>query len=214
MLSASSHASSSDVSVASRPPRPSMSRARSSRVGGGSKSERRLLLEAKGVAGFGQAIAEDRRERLLAKRRARKCVGFLYYALKAAGVTANLYTSGLNVVLIYMRSDLRVQEQLVRCYLVLFGLAGILAELDTPFAKANFRALQKWWFKAPFYVFMGWVCLDWTDTGLWFKLELASFAALHGLAVMSLVLNVCLRELLERSGAFGAKKKRSRRGAG
>lgn len=45
-----------------------------------------------------------------------------------------------------------VQDRLIRSYLVLFGVGGVLAELDTPFAKANFRALQKWWFKAPFYV--------------------------------------------------------------
>lgn len=45
-----------------------------------------------------------------------------------------------------------VQDRLIRCYLVAFGLGGVLAELDTPFAKANFRAMQKWWFKAPFYV--------------------------------------------------------------
>ncbi len=45
-----------------------------------------------------------------------------------------------------------VQNRLVRSYLVAFGVGGVLAELDTPFAKANFRALQKWWFKAPFYV--------------------------------------------------------------
>lgn len=45
-----------------------------------------------------------------------------------------------------------VHDRLVRSYLILFGMGGVLAELDTPFAKANFRALQKWWFKAPFYV--------------------------------------------------------------
>ena len=45
-----------------------------------------------------------------------------------------------------------MQNRLVRSYLVAFGIGGVLAELDTPFAKANFRALQKWWFKAPFYV--------------------------------------------------------------
>ncbi len=37
-------------------------------------------------------------------------------------------------------------------YLLLFSLAAVLAELDTPFARKNFRAWQKWWFKAPFYV--------------------------------------------------------------
>lgn len=47
---------------------------------------------------------------------------------------------------------LSVQDRLIRSYLVFFGIGGVLAELDTPFAKANFRAMQKWWFKAPFYV--------------------------------------------------------------
>lgn len=50
---------------------------------------------------------QDRKERLIAKRRARTCVRFLFYAFKAVGVVACVYTSGLNVALIYMRPDLR-----------------------------------------------------------------------------------------------------------
>lgn len=34
----------------------------------------------------------------------------------------------------------------------MFSLAALLAELETPFARRHFRALQKWWFKGPFYV--------------------------------------------------------------
>jgi hypothetical protein len=45
-----------------------------------------------------------------------------------------------------------VRERLVRLYLIVFCLAALLAELDTPVARDNFRALQKWWFKVPFYV--------------------------------------------------------------
>ncbi|CAN0497791.1 unnamed protein product, partial [Ectocarpus sp. 8 AP-2014] len=89
----------------------------------------------------------------------------------------------------------------------------VLAELDTPFAKANFRALQKWWFKAPFYVFMAWLCFDASLSRgtVWFPLELASFVALQTMGAMALVLNVCLREVLERSGALG--KRRSKKSA-
>ncbi len=39
-----------------------------------------------------------------------------------------------------------------RVYLLLFSLAAVLAELDTPFSRENFPAWQKWWFKTPFYV--------------------------------------------------------------
>eukprot|EP00752_Nemacystus_decipiens_P002397 g2261.t2 len=207
----------------------------SRRVGGASKSERRLLMEAK--AGVGAAIAEalltmprsakclDRQERLIAKRRARKCVRFLYYVIKVVGVAACVFTSGLNLALVYMRPDFRLQNRLVRSYLVAFGIGGVLAELDTPFAKANFRALQKWWFKAPFYVFMAWLCFDPAHSrgSVWFYLELASFVALQAMAVMAVVLNVCLREVLERSGALGKRRgkkssssssRRRRRGIG
>lgn len=52
----------------------------------------------------------------------------------------------------FSRNFFSVQDRLIRSYLVFFGIGGVLAELDTPFAKANFRAMQKWWFKAPFYV--------------------------------------------------------------
>ncbi|CAM9311245.1 unnamed protein product, partial [Pylaiella littoralis] len=179
-------------------------------VGGASKSERRLLMEAK--AGVGAAIAEDRKERLIAKRRARRCVRFLFYAFKVVGVMACIYTSGLNLALVYVRPDLRLQDRIARSYLVLFGVGGVLAELDTPFAKANFRALQKWWFKAPFYVFMAWLCFDARHSRgtVWFALELAAFVALQAMAAMSVVLNVCLREVLERSGALG-KRRRSKK---
>ncbi|CAN0018349.1 unnamed protein product, partial [Ascophyllum nodosum] len=199
-----------------RPPG-SSSRGRSSKMSasamGGSKSERRLLMEAK--ATISAAIAEERRERLLAKRRARKCVSFLYYSFKVVGVVACVYTSGLNVALVYMCLNLKLQDRVIRCYLVLFGVGGVLAELDTPFAKANFRAMQKWWFKAPFYVFMAWLCLDARHSRgtVWFPLELASFVALQSMAAMSIVLNVCLRQVLERSGALGKRKQsRERRG--
>ncbi|CAN0244318.1 unnamed protein product, partial [Laminaria digitata] len=156
---------------------------------------------------------QERKERLIAKRRARKCVRFLYYAFKVLGVAACVYTSGLNVTLVYMRPDLRLQDRLIRSYLVFFGIGGVLAELDTPFAKANFRAMQKWWFKAPFYVFMAWLCLDVRHARgtVWFPLELAAFVALQAMAVMSVVLNVCLREVLERSGALGKRRSRKSR---
>ncbi|CAM9553398.1 unnamed protein product, partial [Hapterophycus canaliculatus] len=176
--------------------------------GAASKSERRLLMEAK--AGVGAAIAEDRQERLVAKRRARRCVRFLYYAFKVVGVAACAYTSALNAALVYMRPDFGLHDRLVRSYLILFGVGGVLAELDTPFAKANFRALQKWWFKAPFYIFMAWLCFDprLSLRTAWFPLELAAFAALQAMAVMSVVLNVCLREVLERSGALGKRRRK------
>lgn len=56
------------------------------------------------------------------------------------------------MLLLTLGADGAVQDRVARSYLVMFGVGGVLAELDTPFAKANFRALQKWWFKAPFYV--------------------------------------------------------------
>ncbi|CAM9774026.1 unnamed protein product [Ectocarpus sp. 12 AP-2014] len=201
------------VGSSGRPPklsRTASSGGRSAKSRGGSrgasKSERRLLMEAK--AGVGAAIAEDRQERLVAKRRARRIVRVLYYAMKVVGVAACVYTSGLNATLVYMRPDFGLQDRLVRSYLVLFGVGGVLAELDTPFAKANFRALQKWWFKAPFYVFMAWLCFDASLSRgtVWFPLELASFVALQTMGAMALVLNVCLREVLERSGALGKRR--------
>ncbi|CAN0240613.1 unnamed protein product, partial [Ectocarpus sp. 12 AP-2014] len=78
------------VGSSGRPPklsRTASSGGRSAKSRGGSrgasKSERRLLMEAK--AGVGAAIAEDRQERLVAKRRARRIVRVLYYAMKVVG---------------------------------------------------------------------------------------------------------------------------------
>lgn len=61
---------------------------------------------------------------------------------------------------------------------------------------------------------MAWLCFDPAHAPRgtpWFYLELASFTALQALAVMAVVLNVCLREVLERSGALG--KRRGKRSA-
>lgn len=62
-----------------------------------------------GLLAFGRTATgeQDRQERLLAKRRARKCVRFLYYAIKVVGVAACVFTSGLNLALVYMRPDFR-----------------------------------------------------------------------------------------------------------
>lgn len=55
---------------------------------------------------LGRFVAwQDRQERLLAKRRARRFVRFLYYSMKVVGVAACVYTSGLNATLVYMRPD-------------------------------------------------------------------------------------------------------------
>lgn len=50
-------------------------------------------------------VSQDRQERLVAKRRARRIVRVLYYAMKVVGVAACIYTSGLNATLVYMRPD-------------------------------------------------------------------------------------------------------------
>lgn len=57
---------------------------------------------------------------------------------------------------------------------------------------------------------MAWLCFDPRRSfrTLWFPLELAAFTALQAMAVMSVVLNVCLREVLERSGALGKRRKK------
>lgn len=57
--------------------------------------------------GGGGRREQDRQERLIAKRRARKCVRLLYYAIKVVGVAACVFTSGLNLALVYMRPDFR-----------------------------------------------------------------------------------------------------------
>lgn len=51
----------------------------------------------------GERGPQDRRERLIAKRRARRCVRFLYSAFKILGVAACVYTSLLNVAFVYIR---------------------------------------------------------------------------------------------------------------
>ncbi len=66
---------------------------------------------------------------------------------------------------------------------------------------------------------MAWLCFDSAHSRgtTWFYLELVAFVALQAMAAMAIVLNVCLREVLERSGALGkrrGKKSRRRRGAG
>lgn len=61
---------------------------------------------------------------------------------------------------------------------------------------------------------MAWLCFDVrTAQGtVWLVLEVVSFVALQAMATMSLVLNVCLREVLERSGALGKRRgKKSKR---
>ena len=60
---------------------------------------------------------------------------------------------------------------------------------------------------------LAWLCFDPEHCRgtVWFYLELASFVALQAMAVMAVVLNVCLREVLERSGALG--KRRGKRSA-
>lgn len=60
---------------------------------------------------------------------------------------------------------------------------------------------------------MAWLCLDVPHAHgtIWFPLELAAFVALQAMAVMSVVLNVCLREVLERSGALGKRRGRKSR---
>ncbi len=64
--------------------------------------------------------------------------------------TLLLSLSSLSVC--FLSISLFSQLYLQRVYLIFFALAAVLAELDTPFARKNFRAWQKWWFKAPFYV--------------------------------------------------------------
>lgn len=46
----------------------------------------------------------------MAKRRARKGVKFLYVFSKVVGVTACVYTAGLNVAFVYMRPDLACEQ--------------------------------------------------------------------------------------------------------
>lgn len=60
---------------------------------------------------------------------------------------------------------------------------------------------------------MAWLCLDVRHAreSIWFPLELAAFIALQAMAAMSVVLNVCLREVLERSGALGKRRGRKSR---
>ncbi|CAM9484611.1 unnamed protein product, partial [Phaeothamnion confervicola] len=153
------------------------------------------------------ALDEAQREQIRARRRARKWAGQLYWMLKGFGVAVCTYTAVLNGYVMYANQVYVVQEQLMRSYLLLFCITGVLAELDTPFARDNFRALQKWWFKAPFYVFMGWVCWDPLAKGVLWQMELASLVAFHLLAGLNIMLNVCLRELLLRSGVLRRKKR-------
>ena len=70
---------------------------------------------------------------------------------------------------------------------------------------------------------MAWLCFDPAHSrgSTWFYLELASFVALQAMAAMAVMLNVCLREVLERSGALGKRRgkkssssRRRRRGMG
>ena len=53
---------------------------------------------------------------------------------------------------LFFHNSCPVRERIVRAYIVLICLAATLAELDTPFARNHFRALQKWWAKAPLYL--------------------------------------------------------------
>ncbi|CAM9117430.1 unnamed protein product [Chrysoparadoxa australica] len=178
------------------------------------------------------AIAEIKRERAAARRRARAVASFGYYFLKGAGVLVNVADIFLQLwILGWCRGAspqetvseraVRLQDKTERCYLTVMCVANVLAELDTPCAKHNFRALQKWWFRAPCYVLVACLGYDWTPEGLdaigglESLLDKIVFWCFVSLAAANVMLNVLMRKVLERYFKKGKRKGRGRgRGKG
>lgn len=172
-------------------------------------------VQGKPVSGSGKksseavrkALEEISKERAEARRRAKLCVTWTYFVLKGAGVATMVFTAGINIWIIAKWGQLNphgggaVREKLVRSYLVIFCIAATLAELDTPFARDNFRALQKWWFKGLFYVFLAVLNFGWSNgsSDIRYILEMTCMVALVALAIGNFILNVCLRRMLERT---------------
>ncbi|KAG5180336.1 hypothetical protein JKP88DRAFT_263988 [Tribonema minus] len=150
-----------------------------------------------------KAMEEVAREAAIARRRARACVTYSYWVLKSTAVATHVLMITTNVWVLARRHEPDLRERAVRGYLIPFSLAALLAELDTRFARDNFRALQKWWCKALFYVFLGTVNLGWTPLGALgrplTRLQLATAGVLCALALGNVALYTCLRRLLEKT---------------